>query len=126
MNRRFWLARVVGGFFVLALLLVTATWVEGHAILKSSSPAADSTVAGPDVPITLKFNVRIDAARSRVQLLHPDNNVSDLALDKQTAADTLTTKAVGLTPGAYKIQWQVLAPDGHITRGIVSFTVKIP
>jgi len=106
------------------LLLSFAATVEAHAVLKSSSPAPDSTVTGPDVPVVLKYNVRVDAARSKVQLLHPDNSVTDLPLDKQTAPDTLATKATGLTPGAYKIQWQVLAPDGHITRGMVSFTVK--
>jgi len=117
-----WLARRFGVFAV--FLLSFAATVEAHAVLKSSSPAPDSTVTGPDVPVVLKYNVRVDAARSKVQLLHPDNRVTDLPLDKQTAADTLATKATGLTPGAYKIQWQVLAPDGHITRGMVSFTVK--
>ena len=121
-DRRLWLARRLGIFA--ALLFSFAGTVEAHAVLKSSSPAPDSTVTGPDVPVVLKYNVRVDAARSKVQLLHPDNSVTDLPLDKQTAADTLTTKAVGLTPGSYKIQWQVLAPDGHITRGMVSFTVK--
>jgi hypothetical protein len=27
------------------------------------------------------------------------------------------------TPGAYVVRWQVLAIDGHITRGDVPFTV---
>ena len=117
-----WLARRFAVFAVFLLSFVAT--VEAHAVLKSSSPAPDSTVTGPDVPVVLKYNVRVDAARSKVQLLHPDNRVTDLPLDKQTAADTLATKATGLTPGAYKIQWQVLAPDGHITRGMVSFTVK--
>jgi methionine-rich copper-binding protein CopC len=27
-------------------------------------------------------------------------------------------------PGAYKLQWQVLASDGHISRGEISFTVN--
>lgn len=121
-DRGLWLARGLGVFA--ALLLLFAGTVGAHAVLKSSSPAPDSAVTGPDVPVVLKYNVRVDAARSKVQLLHPDNSVTDLPLDKQAAADTLTTKATGLAPGAYKIQWQVLAPDGHITRGMVSFTVK--
>ncbi len=107
-----------------ALGLATARFVEGHAILKESSPAANAIVKGPDVPIALKFNSRVDATRSKVQLLHPDSNVTDLLLQKQAAPDTLTAKATGLTPGDYKIQWQVLSPDGHITRGIVPFAVK--
>jgi len=47
-----------------------------------------------------------------------------LPLVKQVSPDTLSSKATGLVPGAYKIQWQVLAPDGHITRGVVPFAVK--
>lgn len=114
----------IAGLVVLALLLVVPRFAEGHAILKSSSPAANSSVAGPDIPIMLKYNSRVDAARSKIQLLRPDNSVTDLAVEKQTAPDTLSAKAKGLTSGSYKIQWQVLAPDGHITRGEVPFTVK--
>ena len=107
---------------VIALLLI-GSLAEGHAILKETSPAAGSTVTGPDVPIKLKFNVRIDATRSKLQLMTPDNKMTDLSVEKQSSPDTLTAKAVGLKPGGYKIAWQVLAPDGHITRGLVPFTV---
>jgi copper resistance protein C len=122
--RRNWIVQVSAGVLALVLVLVAGRFTEGHAILKSSSPAANSTVAGPDVVVTLKYNVRIDATRSKVQLAHPDNSVTDLPLEKQVSADTLSSKATGLAPGAYKIQWQVLAPDGHITRGVVPFMVK--
>jgi methionine-rich copper-binding protein CopC len=122
MNRRGAFA-IVCGLLAFALLFA-AGFVEGHAVLKSSSPAADSTVAGPDIPVMLQFNSRVDAARSKLQLLYPDNTVSDLVLEKQSSPDTLSARATGLKSGAYKIQWQVLAPDGHITRGIVPFTVK--
>jgi len=108
----------------LALLLFAARIADSHAVLKSSSPAANATVAGPDVPITLIFNVRIDAARSKLQLLHPDSSVTDLVLEKSSSPDRLTSKATGLVPGGYTIRWQVLAPDGHITRGEIPFSVK--
>ena len=73
--------------------------------------------------MTLKYNVRIDPKLSKIQLLNPDNSVTDLIIGTQTSPDTLNSKATGLKPGAYKIRWQVLAPDGHITRGEVPFTV---
>ena len=104
-------------------ILVVAGFVEGHAILKETTPAANSKVAGPDVPIILKYNVRIDATLSKILLLNPDNSTTELKLDEQKSADTMTSKATGLKPGAYRIRWQVLAPDGHITRGEVPFTV---
>jgi methionine-rich copper-binding protein CopC len=103
--------------------LLVARFAEAHAILKESSPAAHSSVSGPDVPLNLKFNVRIDAARSKIQIVLPDKTATDLAIDKQTSPDTLTSKATGLKPGTYKLLWQVLAPDGHITRGEVPFKV---
>ena len=104
-------------------LLLGGYLAEGHAILKETSPAAGSTVNGPDVPIMLKFNVRVDAKRSKLQLITPDNQLVDLSVGKQNSPDTLNTKATGLKAGEYKIAWQVLAPDGHITRGLVPFKV---
>jgi len=64
---------------------------------------------------------RVPRFSSRIR---PDDSVTDLPLVKQVSPDTLSSKATGLAPGAYKIQWQVLAPDGHITRGVVPFSVK--
>lgn len=104
-------------------LLALASFVEGHAILKATSPAANSKVAGPDVPVVLKYNVRIDAKLSKLSLLNPDNSTTGLKIEEQKSPDTLTSQATGLKPGAYRIRWQVLAPDGHITRGEIPFTV---
>jgi methionine-rich copper-binding protein CopC len=124
MDRRLAIIRIIAGTITMAVLLAAGRFIEGHAILKESSPAANATVVGPDVSITLKYNVRVDSARSKVQLSHPDDSITELPLVKQVSPDTLSSKATGLAPGAYKIQWQVLAPDGHITRGVVPFTVK--
>ena len=124
MDRRLAIVRICAGTAAVAVLLAGGGFIEGHAILKESSPAANATVAGPDVTITLKYNVRVDSTRSKVQLSRPDQSVIELPLEKQASPDTLSTKATGLAPGAYKLQWQVLAPDGHITRGVVPFSVK--
>jgi copper resistance protein C len=124
MNRRLAIVRIFAGTAAAAVLLAGGRFLEGHAILKESSPAANATVVGPDVSITLKYNVRVDSARSKVQLSRPDQSVTELPLEKQVSPDTLSSKATGLPPGAYKLQWQVLAPDGHITRGVVPFSVK--
>ena len=116
--------RVGAGIAAASLLFFFVVRIaHAHAILKESSPAANSTVKGPDVPITLHYNVRIDATRSKLQLLLPDNTNADLTIEKQTAPDSMNAKATGLRAGAYRIRWQVLAPDGHITRGEIPFTV---
>jgi methionine-rich copper-binding protein CopC len=89
-----------------------------------STPKLNSTVAGPDLDIMLRYNVRIDGGRSRVQLQSPDGKLSPLSLAKSTAPDVLRCKAIGLKPGAYRLKWNVLAADGHMSSGEVPFTVK--
>jgi copper resistance protein C len=111
------------GLALIAALLLLGGIIEGHAILKESQPLANSKVKGPDVPIMLKYNVRIDAKLSKLQLLNPDNSTRDLTIEPQASADTLNSNATGLKSGAYRIRWQVLAPDGHITRGEIPFSV---
>jgi len=111
-----------------ALLLVVAfalssSLAYAHAILVEASPAANSTVAGPSIPIKLRFNVRIDSKRSRLELVGPDKT-STLLSAAQPSPDTLQVTAEGLKAGAYSLRWQVLAADGHITRGEIPFTVK--
>ena len=52
----------------------TATPLWAHAVLMESKPKVNSTVKGPDVPIWLRFNVRVDGKRSRLQLVAPDGS----------------------------------------------------
>jgi methionine-rich copper-binding protein CopC len=106
------------------LVIAATSSLWAHAILMESTPKLNSTVKGPDFAITLRYNVRIDGGRSRVRLVTPDGTVSTLTLASQASPDTLQTHATGLKPGAYKLQWQVLASDGHMSRGEIPFTVN--
>ena len=125
------ISRLTPCFFRIASLLtfvlgVAGIHLEGHAILKSSSPANGGFVTHPDMAVKLTFNVRVDAARSKLELLMPDASTVDLPIVESPSPDMLVSKLTGLRPGAYAIRWQVLAPDGHISRGEVPFTVRNP
>jgi methionine-rich copper-binding protein CopC len=109
-------------FAAVAVFLIV-TPAAAHAVLLESTPSLKSAVSGPDVPIKLRFNVRIDPLRSRLTLIRPDGSVQPLEISKQTPVDTLSAEAIGLAAGAYRLRWQVLASDGHITRGEIPFTV---
>ncbi len=111
---------------LIALLLLTgiAQPLWAHAVLMQSKPQLHSTVKGPDIPIWLRFNSRVDGGRSRVHLLAPDGSSIALEALKQPSPDTLESRATGLKPGTYKLEWQVLASDGHISSGEVVFTVN--
>jgi copper resistance protein C len=110
--------------FTLAVVLTCSQLLFAHAILMDSTPKQNSTVKGPDVEITLRYNVRIDGGRSRVQLVAADGTDTKLPLEKQPSPDKLQCKATGLKAGAYKLIWNVLASDGHMSKGEVPFTVQ--
>jgi copper resistance protein C len=95
-----------------------------HAVLLSSTPQKNAFVSGPDITINLKYNSRVDAARSTLTLLKPDGTIEKIATPAQPAPDVLSATGRGLTKGAYVLRWQVLAGDGHITRGEVPFQVQ--
>jgi len=112
-----------------ALLLWLAAAVgaaDAHAIVTQSTPAADAAVTGPDVAVELRFNSRIDHQRSRLTLYLPDDGSRSLSQAPGVAPDVIDAKAAGLAPGAYRLRWQVLAIDGHITRGDIPFRIITP
>ena len=111
-----------GVIFLCVMLLVTKA-AFAHAILLESAPAGSSKVSGPNVPIKLRYNVRIDKDRSRLILVSPDGTQQTLVLEKESPVDTLASEAKDLAAGEYRLRWQVLASDGHITRGEVLFSV---
>ena len=97
---------------------------RAHAILLHATPAPNAAVSGPELKVELKFNSRIDAKRSRVTIVMPDKSTKVLANEEPAAPDTLAARGQGFAPGQYRLKWQVLSSDGHITRGEHAFTVQ--
>lgn len=95
-----------------------------HAVLVSSQPGVNGTVSGPDVAVLLKYNSRVDMEHSSLTLLEPDGRVEKIVIASEPEPGVLSAKLTGLVKGAYVLRWQVLATDGHITRGKVPFRVE--
>lgn len=118
------LAKRLNTLIIIGALACFAPLVQAHAVLISSSPAAKSEVSGPDLQVSLRFNSRIDAKRSRLILVDPSGTGQVLSIAANSAPDSLEAPVKGLKSGAYILRWQVLAVDGHITRGEVPFKVR--
>ena len=127
-------------------MLVPAA-ARAHAILMQSTPAAGASVPAGRLDMSFRYNSRIDRTRSRLVLTSPDRreSVLDVLAPRQHLArrktalvaaresvlsiapsappELIETSAELSAPGAYVVRWQVLAIDGHITRGDVPFTV---
>jgi methionine-rich copper-binding protein CopC len=120
--RHWFLAAVIviaGGIALFAPRVALA-----HAVLVNSQPGANSTITGPEVAVLLKYSSRIDLEHSTLTLLAPDGKVEKVAIDSEPSPGLLSAKLTGLVKGAYVLRWQVLATDGHVTRGQVPFQVQ--
>ncbi len=109
---------------LLAALLLPAI-AQAHAILEESTPPAGASVKAGPLDLRLRYNSRIDQGRSRLTLIRPDHAKDTIPIDADGPPDILSAHLT-LTPGAYIVRWQVLAVDGHITRGDVPITVTAP
>jgi methionine-rich copper-binding protein CopC len=116
-----WLVAIV---IASGIALFSPSWALAHAVLVSSKPGVNSTVSGPEVSVVLKYNSRVDMEHSTLTLLDPAGKVEKVAIDGEPEPGVLSAKLTGLVKGAYVLRWQVLATDGHITRGKVPFQVQ--
>ena len=113
---------MVLGLPAVVLGIAPAT-VRAHAIVVAAQPAVNSTVARGDVAIRLEFNSRIDRQRSRVSARRPDGTEIAVALASDDPPNVVSGHVDATLTGPWKLHWQVLSLDGHITRGDVSFSV---
>jgi copper resistance protein C len=117
-----WLPCRVIGMALLGLAL-SPTGVMAHAILEQSQPPAGGSVGSGRVDMSFSYNSRIDRDRSRLNLTRPDHTQTVLRISQAGLPNVIITSTELTMPGRYVVRWQVLAIDGHITRGDVPFTV---
>ena len=99
---------------------------RAHAVIVDSKPKSGETVTERDLIVRLRFNSRIDHKRSRLILVGADRKELTIPLLDDTAPEIVSGRATLAASGAYRMRWQVLAIDGHITRGDIPFRVVAP
>lgn len=121
--------------FLLGLALIPAS-VLAHAVLVSSLPKDNAVLAAAPKQVVLKFNVRIEKPVSQVSLyaISRDSNSKptkkQIKLPKQSAGyksgsdDEVIVSMPRLRPGSYQLEYRVLATDGHLSPGLVRFTIS--
>jgi copper resistance protein C len=114
---------------VLAGLLGSRGGAAAHAIVVASDPPAGAELAAPPTQVAVRFNSRIDHARSRLTLVGPltGQDGTALVLEAHPGTDPVALDAAvprPLAAGAWRLRWQVLALDGHITRGDIPFSIR--
>jgi len=107
-----------------ATLGIAAPIAYAHAIVVAARPAMGSTVPQGGLEIRLDFNSRIDPQRSGLHLRRPDGSEATVSVVRNSASNVLAGSAKTTMSGHWRLAWQVLSVDGHITRGEVTFIVR--
>jgi methionine-rich copper-binding protein CopC len=97
---------------------------RAHAIIVAAQPAMNATVAPGEIAIRLDFNSRLDSRRSSLRLQRPDGTAAAVVLTPGGPPGVLAGRAELGESGLWKLRWQALSLDGHITRGEVIFSVR--
>ena len=116
-------------WFLLILIAVTGTPLvaEAHALLVSSSPKDKAVLKAAPKQVVLRFDARIEKAlaavtlrlgREAIELPKPAHGYTG------GKADELIIPMPALKPGSYRLEYRVMASDGHLTPGLIRFKIS--
>ena len=114
--------------FVVAALSViaAAVRVEAHAFLVRAEPRVGSKVNKVPTEVRVWFSETVQASVSSIHVL----DVSGKQVDRKDTHSDRANRAVlcvsllpALTPGTYKVIWQVTSADTHVTSGDFHFQI---
>jgi methionine-rich copper-binding protein CopC len=103
-------------------ILTAAGAAEAHAFLDHAEPRVGSTVPNAPRELVLSYTQNLEPAFSSVEV--SDANGARVDLGKPRIGES--TMRVGLkplSPGTYRVRWQVLSVDTHTTEGSFTFNV---
>ena len=109
--------------FGMLLLMATNSQAAAHASLLDAAPQQGAVIAGDSVVIELRFDSRLDARFSHLELLRPDGHAAPLTVQAADSQSQLKAKAGDLDAGPYILRWRVLSIDGHANQGEIKFQV---
>src|ERR1700739_3878662 len=98
-------------FAISALLTVTAGGTpEAHAFLDHAEPRVGSTVSTAPRELALFYTQNLEPAFSSVEVSDANGTRVDLGKAK-VSASTMRVGLKQLSPGTYRVRWQVLSVD---------------
>src|SRR5690606_10364763 len=93
--------------------------------LERASPLQESNLEQSPTEIRLQFTEGIDPKVSRIVLEDAGGNAISGQLTSEDER-TLVYAIPALENGIYKVTWQVLSVDTHVTEGSYRFSVAVP
>lgn len=109
-------------FIILLILLSFPTIVSAHTTVSHSTPAEGEVIRKNLLEVTVNFTEKIEKI-STIELLSKNN---EIPFKRVIVEDN---KLIGqlekpLENGSYRINWNIIAQDGHPLTGEIPFTVE--
>ncbi len=116
---------------LLVILLLAPLTAYSHAHLRDAAPADGARLDASPSEINLRYSEAIEPRFSSFRLYRVSSDGEgdkSISLGSPDAHEGNTVirlpVAESLARGDYELRWEVLAADGHTTRGTVSFAVS--
>ena len=108
-----------------ALLALTAlpAIVRGHAYPMIVVPPDGAALREPPREIRIQFTEGVEMEFSRIVVKGADGQIVSQGKLRRIADDIVAIDLKPLRSGAYRVEWQVLSIDTHVTDGVLRFTV---
>jgi methionine-rich copper-binding protein CopC len=117
---------LVGAIASAAFVGATAAPAGAHTALEASSPKDGGSISVAPSRLVLKFSAPILSVGYRIIVVGPDNNAYQ-TVAPQITSPTLSQPLKPLGPtGEYRVEFRVVAYDGHPLTGGIRFTLTKP
>lgn len=110
---------------LLLFMLCSPALADAHANMERSTPLQDAELSESPSSIRIQYTEEFDPDLSRIVLEDEAGN----AIKGKLSAEKdrwLVYTIPQLSPGIYKVKWQVLSVDTHVTDGSFRFAVGVP
>ncbi len=116
-------------YFLIAGILAFTTWggeIWAHVFPDHCEPKVGSTLAVSPTRVRIWFDGGLEGAFSSIRVQQWNGHRVDKGDGKVNPDDKtlLETTLPTLSPGIYRVIWNVVGVDGHRTQGNYSFTLK--
>lgn len=121
-------AAVLGAVFAAGLALLAVPQIAAaHAHLKQTVPADGSVVTVSPPSFSLSFSEAAHLTALTLQKQGQTLPAQKIAPLPHEASEAFTVPAPTLDPGVYTLRYRVVAADdGHVSSGMITFTVAAP
>jgi methionine-rich copper-binding protein CopC len=111
---------------VTVLLAGWAGTVAAHAFPERSEPRVGAVIRSAPAEIRIWFDSTLEPAFSRLSVTAGSGDRADRGDSRVDPSDRrlLRVSLLPLAAGRYRVNWSVLAVDGHRTAGDYTFTLK--